>query len=535
MQGMRTTTAATVVGGMLLSGLGVLATAPPAVQASGAALRSAPPAPSPIAWGQCGDPGLREAGAQCGTLVVPLDRSDPTGASVRLAVARVLHTRGPFRGAVVTNPGGPGAPGSWMAPLGAAVPRRVGLTYDWYGMDPRGTGASRPLLTCDPGYVGWDRPDYRPHGARTIRVWRQRAQGYAADCGRARNARLLDHVRTSDLAADVDALRQAIGLDAITFYGFSYGTYLAQVYATAYPEHVQALLLDGVVDPRRVFYRSNLDQDAAFQGSFRAFLGWVGRHPDAYHLGRSRAAVRQAYERVRARLVRHPAGGGRIGPDELDDALLGAAYYNGYYPYVADALSALVHRGDAAGVRALYRRSHPTGPYADNGYAMYLATECTDAPWPHRLRRWMHDSRRIDRRAPFLTWSNTWFNLPCRTWPASAAPRTTVSSAGLAGVPVLLMSETHDPATPYAGALAVRRLFPEARLVAGVGGHSHAVSLSGVACTDDAVADVLEDGSLPPRLAGDRADRRCPPLRAPEPPSGPRRAAPPAPRPWWTR
>ena len=508
--------------------LGLVAGLVAALPSAGGA--SAAPA---IAWGRCADSTLRAAGAQCGTLVVPLDHADPGGPTVRLAVSRVRHTRGPFRGAVVTNPGGPGAPGTWLATYGGLVPRRVGLTYDWYGMDPRGTGASRPLLSCDAGYFGWDRPDYRPHGPRTLRVWRHRAERYARDCGRARHARLLAHARTTDLAADVDALREAIGLDAITFYGFSYGTYLAQVYASAYPDHVQALVLDGVIDPHRVFYRSNLDQDPAFEGSFRAFLGWVSRHPRAYHLGRSRAAVRRTYDRVRARLVRHPADG-RVGPDELDDALLGAAYYNGYYPYVAEALAALVRRGDASGVRALYRSSYPSGPHADNGYAMYLATQCTDAPWPLRLHRWRRDARRVDRRAPFLTWSNTWFNLPCRTWPAPAGPRVTVSPAGLDGVPVLLLSETHDPATPYAGALAVRRLFPGSRLVAGVGGHSHAVSLSGVACTDNAIANLLEDGSLPPRRTGDRADKRCPPLPAPEP-MGSARVAPPVPRPWWTR
>lgn len=496
---------------------------------------AAPPSPRatapvpPIHWGRCDDDVLEVAHAQCGMLTVPLDHADPDGPTIRLAVARVLHTRSPYRGVVLTNPGGPGGSGTTLARLGAYVPGRVGATYDWYGVDPRGVGESQPALTCDPSYFAWDRPPYVPRTSRLMRAWRARTERYADDCGSAAARRLLPHLRTTDTAADLDLLRQAIGADRITYYGFSYGTYLGQVYATLYPDRVRALVLDGVIDPRRVFYRSNLDQDRAFEYTFGRFLRWVGRHHDVYHLGDGATAVRASYERLHRRLTRHPAGGGRVGPDELDDALLLAAYYNVYYPYVADAWSALARHDRASGIKRLYRSSNPTGPQADNGYAIYLGTECTDAPWPHDWRTWREDSWRVHRRAPFLTWSNAWYNAPCRTWPATSGPRVDVTGAGF-HAPVLLLSETRDAATPYAGALAVRRIFPTARLVAGVGGTSHAVSLSGVACTDDTIADLLRDGSLPPRRSGNRADKKCPPVQPP-PPSvvGRRLPAPPPP------
>jgi pimeloyl-ACP methyl ester carboxylesterase len=513
---MRTKTVAAVVSGIVAAGLAVAVPLTTQAAVGETPVAAAAKVPS-IHWGRCADPGLREAKAQCGTLVVPLDHADPGGAKIKLAVSRVRHTRGPFRGAVFTNPGGPGSDGTWLAPYGKYVPRKVGLTYDWYGLDPRGTGASKPALSCDSGYVGWDRPDYVPTSKKIMRYWQRTTAGYAKDCGRARAKRLLAHVRTTDTAADFDLLRQAIGLDRVTFFGFSYGTYLAQVYATLYPDHVQALIMDGVIDPDRVFYQSNLDQDPAFQKSFNAFLAWVGKYPHRYHLGTGRKAVERTYERLRARLTRHPAGG-KVGPDELDDALLNAGYYNGYYPYVADALAALANHGDARGIKALFRGSNPVGKGADNGYAMYLGTQCTDAVWPTTWKPWLRDSRRLHRTAPFLTWANNWYNLPCRTWPVAGTPRVDVTGAGLDDVPILLLSETHDPATPYAGALAVRRIFPSARLVAGVGGYSHAVSLSGVACTDDTIADVLQNGSLPSRKPGRGADKKCRPLAPPKPP-----------------
>ncbi|MFC7493384.1 MULTISPECIES: alpha/beta hydrolase [unclassified Nocardioides] len=524
-------TVATAVAGTLAAALATIvpATAPAAVGETASSFRV-----EPIVWGRCDDSSLREAKAQCGTLTVPLDHADPTGPTIDLAVARVLHTQEPYRGAVFTNPGGPGSDGTWLAPYGQYVPREVGLTYDWYGIDPRGTGASDPILTCDNEYFGWDRPDYMPTTSKIMKKWRAKTERYAKDCGKAKARKLLGHVRTTDTATDFDLLRQAIGLEKITIFGFSYGTYLAQVYATLFPGHVQALVMDGVIDPDRVFYRSNLDQDPAFQKSFDAFLAWVGKYPKVYHLGKSRKAVERRYQLLRSDLANEPAGG-KVGPDELDDALLNAAYYNGYYPIVADAFAKLANQGKARGIKQLYRGSNPVGKAADNGYAMYLATECTDAKWPTKWKTWLEDARRIDRKAPFLTWPNNWFNAPCRTWPVKGTQRVQVTGAGLADVPILLLSETHDPATPYAGALAARKIFPSASLVAGVGGYSHAVSLSGVACTDNAIANVLEDGTLPTRKAGSRADKECKPLPAPEPPKKGSRVALPELRSWWGR
>ena len=97
------------------------------------------------------------------------------------------------------------------------------------------------------------------------------------------------------------------------------------------------------------------------------------------------------------------------------------------------------------------------------------------------LRSWA-----VHRRAPFLTWGNTWYNAPCLTWQAPAHRKLAVTGSAVTAK-ILLISETRDAATPYAGALHVRRLFPTASLVAGVGGTTHASSLSGVACVDNAV------------------------------------------------
>jgi len=87
--------------------------------------------------------------------------------------------------------------------------------------------------------------------------------------------------------------------------------------------------------------------------------------------------------------------------------------------------------------------------------------------------------------------------------------------------PVLLVDETLDAATPFAGSLAVRELFPRSSLIALPGGTSHANSLSGNACLDDQIASYLSTGALPPRRHGERADATCAPVPQPVPAASP--------------
>ncbi len=54
-------------------------------------------------------------------------------------------------------------------------------------------------------------------------------------------------------------------------------------------------------------------------------------------------------------------------------------------------------------------------------------------------------------------------------------------------------------------------------LIEGVGGTTHAGSLSGVACTDDTIAAYLDNGALPNRVRGNRSDKQCDPVPQPNP------------------
>ncbi|HEX5560816.1 MAG TPA: alpha/beta hydrolase [Nocardioidaceae bacterium] len=485
--------------------------------------------PPPLEWGDCTNATLVAIGAECSMLTVPLDYSRPHGTKIQLAVSRVQHrsSDADYQGVMLTNPGGPGGSGLVLSILGYGpiVPGTADDDYDWIGFDPRGVGSSQPALACDPGFFGYDRPSYIPSKRWIARTWLHRSADYAKACGRSAAAKmgLLNHVKTTDTVADMESLRKALGQRKINYYGFSYGTYLGQVYATLHPNRVRRFVLDSNVDPRKVWYQANLDQDIAFQKTIGVYFGWLAKHDDVFHLGTTQREVAGGFYAERRKLDRNPAGG-VIGPDELTDVMLSAGYYVYDWVEIGQAYAALVNDGDYSAMKAMYDGANPQDtPGSDNGYAMYLATQCTDTQWPQSLRRIFSDNWRVHRKAPFETWANAWFNGPCSFWPAKAGRPVHVDGHRVHSK-ILLIDETLDAATPYAGSLEVRRRFPSASLIEGVGGTTHAGSLSGVACTDDAIAQYLADGTVPARKPGNRSDLQCPPVPQPEPTAAQARA-----------
>src|SRR4029079_13818350 len=116
---------------------------------------------------------------------------------------------------------------------------------------------------------------------------------------------------------------KALGRQRINYYGFSYGTYLGQLYATLYPHRARRFVLDSNVDPRRVWYQGNLDQDVAFARNVNIYFGWLAKHDSGYHLRTEAQEIRQRFYQELRILAKHPAGGW-IGPDELTDVFTDA-------------------------------------------------------------------------------------------------------------------------------------------------------------------------------------------------------------------
>lgn len=474
-------------------GSGALATAPAAAAAAvssdhgdvaaerGVAIAAAQAAATGVDFGPCSPPTGLPSPIRCGKVSVPLDYTDPNGPRISLTVDRLPAT-GPEdarQGALVYNPGGPGASGLYF-PMYALrhLPgwTKIARAYDFVGFDPRGVGRSAPI-SCESPARFTKTPTRDPDPVDEADKQRRiaAAKAYVAGCER-RSGWMLPHLTTANNARDLDVIRAALGEPRLNYLGASYGTYLGEVYAALFPGHVRRMVLDSVVDPApdRIWYRANLDQDVAFERRWFDFRSWVARHHAVYRLGTTPQAVQRAYDRVRAELDEHPAGG-VIGGGELQAAYLNAGYYDQTWRKLAEALSAYVHgRPRDLVAQAAPDQAHAAA--AENENAVYTAVECADGPWPHSFAAWDRDNSRLARRAPFETWGNAWMNLPCAYWRAPSSTPVNVSLAPGELPPVLMLAAERDAATPYAGALEAHRLLPDSVLVTERGSGSHGIS-----------------------------------------------------------
>jgi len=176
--------------------------------------------------------------ADCGVLTVPESPAKPTGRQIALSFARVPainRTRQPDPLFVIA--GGPGMAATTFYAMIAPVFGRIHRDRDIVLLDQRGTGGSNPL-NC---------PNDQGSNSEV-----------SVDALVADTRRCLDELSakadvtqytTSLAVADLDRLREMLGYDRINLYGVSYGTRVAQHYLRRFPQHVRALVLDGVVPP----------------------------------------------------------------------------------------------------------------------------------------------------------------------------------------------------------------------------------------------------------------------------------------------
>jgi len=456
------------------------------------------PQASALHWAACTG---QLAGMQCTTVQVPLNYADPGGRKITIALSMVPATAPAARqqGVMLVNPGGPGEPGRSMAAYVAqGVSAQVRADYDIVGFDPRGVGGSVPSLSCDPDFFKGVRPNYIPASAAAEQVLINRAKGYAAGCEQ-RYGWFLPYETTVNTARDMDQVRALFGVKQLTYYGFSYGTYLGQVYGTLFPGRVRRMVLDSTVDPTGAWYADNISQDYAFQARLKAFFAWTAKYDSSYHLGSTAAQVQSAYYAIRARLAKAPLdgpdGSPLVGADELDDTILYSGYLNAVWPSFAQALGQYHATGDGSALVAQYQE---WGVQSENAFAVYNAVECADVSWPRNWSKWQADTLRVYKTAPFQAWDNAWFNAACAFWPVTG-PAKPFQVNGSKLPPVLMLQGTLDAATPYPGAQQAHKLMPTARMVVVQGGGNHGQSLETPpdSCVQVYLNRYLEAGTVP--------------------------------------
>ncbi len=410
-------------------------------------------------------------------------------------------------GVLVVNPGGPGASAvDTVASMGASLAGTDILRrFDLVGIDPRGVGHSTPELRCrtDAEFDAFRREpmvDYSPAGVAQIEgLYSQ----FAQDCADRMGTDFLANVGTASSAHDMDVVRAALGENQINYLGFSYGTELGAAYAERYGDRVRAMVLDGAVDPSVDPVADDHPPNGGVPNGLqrlRRRLRAVARLPARHRPGEVRRPLSPAGRPAGADAGRN-LGSARpelSGRDDrhrqraLHPALLAVPHQR-----AAGPCSAAPTPGTCCCLADDYQHRDESGHYA-NLQDAFTAIRCVDSPYPTDPAVWADADRRIRADAPFMSYGDfTGFapRDPCAMWPVP--PTSTPHPATSPGPgKVVVVSTTHDPATPYQAGVDLARQMGAALIT--FEGTQHTVVFNGDQCVDTAVVNFLIDSVTPP-------------------------------------
>ncbi len=416
-----------------------------------------------VPWQACGSQ------FECGRVTVPLDYAKPAGRQIRIALIR-LPAADPARriGSLFVNPGGPGASGvDFLRSAAGALSPALRARFDVVGFDPRGVGRSSPVrCRSDAGLDREAALDLTPDTPAERDAVVADARSFARECAE-RSGAILPFVSTDAAARDLDALREAVGDERLTYLGFSYGTFLGATYAGLFSDRVRALALDGAVDPEAWAGDSATllrAQAIGFEKAYRAFLAATQRHREwgLAELGDPAVTVEKLLESLDDKPL--PVGSGphrRLLTEQQAIAGISAGLYSSEsWNILATALSDAWARDDGARVLALSDQLR--GRRADGRYTnlvdAYTAVSCVDhAPAPRSAAPFEALALELSRISPLEGAPLGYEELPCAFWPVEPSSRFTGPFTAAGAPPILVVGTTGDPATPYQWAKALAR------------------------------------------------------------------------------
>lgn len=472
----------------------------------GRAVISAPRPGSPVQWSPCkassGESRI-PSGAECGYLSVPVDYAKPDGEVAQLAMIRFKAT-GEKIGTLFINPGGPGESGVESAvSLVGTMPDSVRQRFDLVGFDPRGVGSSKPALWCnsddDNDRLRADpQVDYTPEGVAHIE---SETKDFVARCQQKMGDEFLENIGTVSVAKDLDAMRQAVGDDKLTYLGYSYGTRIGATYAELFGDKVRAMILDGAVDPNADPVEADIRQAKAFQTAFNNYAADCATKADC-PLGTDPAKAVDVYQSLVEPLVNKPAPTKDPRGLSYSDAIVGTIlplYSPNLWRHLTQGLSELTkgHGDTMLALADLYMGRDGEGRY-NNSTDVRVAVNCVDEPPITDRATVVDEDRRAREVAPFMSYGEFTGNAPmgtCAFWPVP--PTSTPHQLKVAGLPpTLVVSTTNDPATPYQAGVDLAKQLGGTLLT--FEGTQHTVVFQGNSCVDGIAAKYLVDVVVPP-------------------------------------
>ena len=429
---------------------------------------------------------------ECARVRVPLDYSNLQAGTISLALVRLPASDQTRRiGSLFVNPGGPG--GSGVDVVLDAGPHLYGgaiqSRFDIVGFDPRGIARST-ALRCFDSPDQWE-PYFTRFGfpltPKQERRFRQADLFLAGACAAHGNA-IMDHMATADVARDLDRLRVAVGDDRLTYMGVSYGSFLGVTYANMFPNHVRAVIVDGVLDP--VAWTTGVDGErhtVPFSTRLRSDMGAQATLDEFFRLcdaGGSNCAFaphsadrfEQLADRLRKGAVTIVDPNGHETRFIYQDLILNtlfAMYDSFVWPDLAQFLAYLEAQASprrlGASLGALHQAEGLASVASGNSYRNFLegfpGVACSDSENPTSYDAWSAQGAISDQRFGYFGRAWTWVSSICAQWPGFDRQRYMGPFDRRTANPVLVIGNLFDPATRYQGAQIVHRLMPRSALL----------------------------------------------------------------------
>ena len=433
------------------------------------------------------------ADATCHVLTVQRDQvaADPRGATLDITYA-VSPATGDRLGTLLFITGGPGESGlldaNWFVD---GLPDAVRQRFDVLAFDPRGTGRSEPR-ECPANLARLDAGG----DASTTDVSADFAHGCAVEAGV--DPAWLSTYGSEHIAGDIEAIRATLGIDKLAVYGVSYGTVIGQRYASAYPDRVSALILDGPVDPAHGSQADWVEADIAFEHTLTQVLDAC--RADA----RCSTDLPDPQAGLDTMLAHADQGGiktafadatGHVQEVTLDRNSIVNAISDALYDPTGRALFLHALASDAVGDEIpLGRLAAPAG-YAgaetSSSQFAYYATLCADfaGDTAADAAGYVAAGRAAGALAGTLR-SVYYSGLPCVEWGGRTRGRPTPTPLTTTPFPVLVLSGGADPITPPGQAARIAARLSDGYLFTTRGG-GHGSFGNGAPCPDDAVAALL--------------------------------------------
>ena len=453
----------------------------------------------------------------CAVITVPLDYANPKGETISIAVKKRAATGGHAQGALFINPGGPGDSGvSFAERAGNAFSPDLLSAYDIIGFDPRGVGFST-AITCssdddsssspaEPSATGTPSAGSTPSagtasGGESYEEWaestRQSFQELTEQCAsHTEPAALLDHVDTVSAARDLDILRALAGQEKLNYLGFSYGTYLASVYAETFPGNTGRMVLDGAIDPSLSLAEQGLGQAKGFEQALRTYVDYCQNSTGCPLSGGTDAGVQQIRDLITSANSTPLATGDPNRTVTGSDIVAALSEYlytteQNWEPLNKALDQAINHRDGSAFVAS---EEQDTSSKDDGGGA-FQAVTCLDYPVEGDKTTWAAQYEQARREAPVFGNTAVGMDLVCSVWGHNGTRKPTqIHARGAA--PILVVGTTGDPATPYAWSKSLAEQLDSGQLLTWEG-NGHTAYGGDASCVNDAVDAYLISGTMP--------------------------------------